>query len=859
VSLFLPADPQIPSDIALDFHFGGLKAVNATRYLPGRKLPPRTMDWLDHAFLGGTVTEGRAVLSGDLRQFPFREGGGLFRITFGFEHLRLHFHDEFGDLEELFGDAEFKNSGFTSHARQGRAHGIAIRQAVAGMADFKEAELTADAHVEGDVRDALTYLQSSLVGPKLGPLFMKLGGRGPMAGDLKLVLPFTHFADRLVAVDARIDRAQLKLPGLDEPARDVSGSLSIHNRDVNAPKITATVLGGPAKVAVKTLAGKGGERTLSVSGEGRILGDHVQTALGIDYGTWITGGADWTLSARFPRVEWQPPADPPPADAPAGTHPTVHEVETRWGAGSVQLQSTLQGFAMGFPAPLNKPAETARPLRAEVAIDFPIDETTPVPPGMKREANRPFGVLLRTQFGRDSAAFEWRAHEEELPLTRGIVHFGPAPAQLREGSGIWVDGRLPDYDLSAWLRVRLKEKPGSALAGILAGSQLQVDHFSIFGFRFPDVSLSLGSGDGAWRVAVEGPAARGTIVVPYDLRGTAPLTLDMERLLLGEHADGGAASADDETDPRQLPPIAIKVRNLEVQKRRFGTLEASLSQVADGLRLDRAAVHGNSFEATAKGTWTVGQQGQSSSLNFVFDSTDMQDTLNAWGFQQTLTGKHAHASGTLGWPGSLDLGLFSRATGSVKIEVEQGQVLGVNPGAGRVLGLLSIAALPRRLTLDFSDLTDRGFAFDRIRGDFDFKGGNAYTQNLVLKGPAAEIGIVGRTGLLARDYDQTAKITGHVGGPIAAAGALAAGPAIGAALLLFSSVFKEPLGGIARGYYRITGSWDKPAIERIGASEAREVTGKAPATSPAENAVGGTVESPASAAPASEEPAGPRH
>jgi len=142
--------------------------------------------------------------------------------------------------------------------------------------------------------------------------------------------------------------------------------------------------------------------------------------------------------------------------------------------------------------------------------------------------------------------------------------------------------------------------------------------------------------------------------------------------------------------------------------------------------------------------------------------------------------------------------------------------------------LLSIAALPRRLTLDFSDLTDKGFAFDHIRGDFAFNGGNAYTQNLILKGPAAEIGIVGRTGLLARDYDQTAKITGHVSGPLAAAGVLAAGPAIGAALLLFSSVFKEPLGGMARGYYRITGGWDKPIIERIGATAARDVTGKAP-------------------------------
>ncbi len=117
-------------------------------------------------------------------------------------------------------------------------------------------------------------------------------------------------------------------------------------------------------------------------------------------------------------------------------------------------------------------------------------------------------------------------------------------------------------------------------------------------------------------------------------------------------------------------------------------------------------------------------------------------------------------------------------------------------------------------------LTDKGLAYDSITGDFDFRDGNAHTSNLLLKSPAAEIGIVGRTGLAARDYDQTAVVTGHLGGPIAAAGAIAAGPAIGAALLLFSKVFKEPLSGMARGYYRITGSWDKPKVERVGAREA---------------------------------------
>jgi uncharacterized protein YhdP len=41
-------------------------------------------------------------------------------------------------------------------------------------------------------------------------------------------------------------------------------------------------------------------------------------------------------------------------------------------------------------------------------------------------------------------------------------------------------------------------------------------------------------------------------------------------------------------------------------------------------------------------------------------------------------------------------------------------------------------------------------------------------------------------------------------------------------LLLFSQVFKEPLKGITRGYYRITGPWDNPVVERVDASQIKE-------------------------------------
>jgi len=41
-------------------------------------------------------------------------------------------------------------------------------------------------------------------------------------------------------------------------------------------------------------------------------------------------------------------------------------------------------------------------------------------------------------------------------------------------------------------------------------------------------------------------------------------------------------------------------------------------------------------------------------------------------------------------------------------------------------------------------------------------------------------------------------------------------------LLLFSRIFKGPLQGATRGYYRITGSWDDPQVRRIDAREMKD-------------------------------------
>jgi uncharacterized protein YhdP len=135
-------------------------------------------------------------------------------------------------------------------------------------------------------------------------------------------------------------------------------------------------------------------------------------------------------------------------------------------------------------------------------------------------------------------------------------------------------------------------------------------------------------------------------------------------------------------------------------------------------------------------------------------------------------------------------------------------------GAGRMWGLLSFSALPRRLALDFRDVFNRGLVFDEVAGDFVLVDGNAYTDNLLLTGPVADIGVVGRTGLRNEDYQQQAVVTAEPGKVLPTMGFLA-GPGVGAALFLFTQIFKEPLKGIGRASYCVTGSWDEPQVERL--------------------------------------------
>ncbi|WP_258286737.1 YhdP family protein, partial [Escherichia ruysiae] len=80
-------------------------------------------------------------------------------------------------------------------------------------------------------------------------------------------------------------------------------------------------------------------------------------------------------------------------------------------------------------------------------------------------------------------------------------------------------------------------------------------------------------------------------------------------------------------------------------------------------------------------------------------SENLGGLLDNLGYGGQLRGGQGQLQFNAGWDGAPAAFNLAALEGTLDIDIRNGQILEVEPGAGRVLGLLSVAQLPRRLML----------------------------------------------------------------------------------------------------------------------------------------------------------------
>jgi uncharacterized protein (TIGR02099 family) len=776
-----PADGSSPV-LIMASSIEDANAANARLYFPRQKIVPPALAWLDRAFIAGHVPHGDFVFNGPVRQFPFRDGSGLFLIRFRAEHMTLDYREDWPRLENLTALAEFRNQGMSVKVLSALAGDLKIDSGEVRFADFRTGEMTVHAASHGDAAEALRYLAATPLDALADEGFSSVEGRGALKGTLDLDFPFKDFDRRRVLVHLDLDDATLNRKGASLAATGLSGSADVDGAQVVRADIHGRMLGGAFQMTAHVPHSHPARTQLDF--RGTLSGEALRSAMSLPESFAIAGQTDWHGVLRM-------------ASTPA---------RERW----LRVSSSLTGLDLGLPQPLRKPADAAMPTSVEVG--WPAPNTTQL------------HVALASVL-RGDVTMDWDAGG--VKLSRAAVSFGATEPAFSDSQTVNVGGNIEALDLGGWLKLTSGAKTQKPLGSYLRSAKFTVSEIDYLGLAFRDVGIALAEDDGGWRIGVDGPNVAGSISLPGPKDPQAPWDLDFQRLKFSlapdDGGDAGGGAGKNPTDPKALPAINFHAAELTWDDRQFGDVRATLVKLDDGIGLKALTATSPSYGMSAAGEW----RGESSEITGTITSSEVGETLKQLGFAAVIDAKVGHVDFDMKWAGAPTADDLAAATGHVQIVLDKGQIVGLKPGAGRVLGLASFSELPRRLALDFSDVTDKGFAFDTVHGDFDLNDGIADTSNVVVKGPAAEIGLIGRVDLKKREYDQTAVVTGNVSSTLALP-AFAAGPVVGGAVLLFTQVFKQPLRGLVRGYYRITGSWDNPTVERIKSADAPTATAEAP-------------------------------
>jgi uncharacterized protein YhdP len=245
-----------------------------------------------------------------------------------------------------------------------------------------------------------------------------------------------------------------------------------------------------------------------------------------------------------------------------------------------------------------------------------------------------------------------------------------------------------------------------------------------------------------------------------------------------------------------------------------------------------------------EGLWRARGADPQTKLDVTLDVQDTPAYLAAFGLPGAVKGAPTKIQGQLVWKGAPDDFDYPSLGGSLHVAVGAGQFTKIDPGIGKLLGVLSLQALPRRITLDFRDVFSEGFAFDSIVGDVRIASGVMRTDELLLNGPAARVAIGGEVNLERETQRLTVKVmpslaTSVSAGAGAAAILLAAanplvGAAIGAGTLLAQKMMKDPIEQIFSYEYRVSGSWTDPVVERVARGRSESADAGTPVGTPAQ-------------------------
>ena len=821
------------------------EATRVWRYLP-LSIPSGTRDYVKQAFRSGHAEGVTFEVKGDLHAFPFKDdAGGRFRVRVPVRQVVMDYvppallglaADASKGLWPAFTSLEgmlrFEGQRMLIDSARGQLGTIgsgsfALNEVSGRIDDMGAADphLTIQGRGSGPMDDLLRFLATSPVGEWTDGALNAARGSGRGALQLSLDIPLNRGEDTriqgLVTLTDKDDagmRLSPSIPVFD----DLRGTIAVTESKLDA-RLRTTVWG--EQMSVK--GSRGADGLMRFEAQGAVSAQALRAA------------QEYPALARLaPYLSGQTPVS---VNVTAGRQTEV------------RVSSDLQGVRSSLPSPLNKSADTVWPLTVTYRSEGKVQPSDAITVELGEAQSPPMlpspPAHVRVDLRRNLTGADPR-------LTSGVISVmhaaqgGNALAPAMPERGLVAYVQVPHLDLDAWLPVSqaLREtvvaaEPEGPNEAFPDKVMIQTQALTLRQRTLKDVSASLAHpAPRTWRLQLSANQVAGQIEWAPEKTPLAAgpsstrLTARLSRLSI---PNAEAQALQTEATARmlareaklELPALDVEIDQFEWRGLALGRLEvvatnrmlpsATESAVLPEWRMSRFRLTAPDAQLDASGSWAALSMSAKpkSSFGFTLDIKDSGALLTRLGLPQTVRGGRGQLTGQVNWVGSPLEPDPATMSGDIKVQISAGQFLKVDPGMAKLLGVLSLQSLPRRLTLDFRDLFQEGFAFDAIDGDVKVSQGVAGTRNLRMRGVQAVVLMEGQASLIEETQNLRVFVVPQVNAEAASLAYAAINPVIGVGTFLAQYLLRKQVSDAGTQEFMITGPWADPQVEKISRAD----------------------------------------
>ena len=813
--------------------WGFLELQGSLSRLDGAALPrylPLAMNafgrnYLRDALLGGTGSNVRFKVRGDLNQFPFENAKqGEFRVSasvqnasFAYAPPRVLPKDSlpWPDLTQVSGELLLEHDTLTFKGARGMLAGSPTTQITKGEATvsklYGDIVVAVNAEARGPLSEALGVVNSTPVGGWIDKVLASSAVSGNADYRIKLLVPVENVAKSTVQGSVILAGNELQISPLYPRLARARGTIAFNENGFNITGGQARALGG--EVRIEGGLGLAPQRgavpaTLRFQGLASAEGLRQTKELGplARLGQYASGSAPYSLT-----------------------------VGLRAGVPEVLLTSPLTGMGLSLPAPLAKAADTALPLRLETSL---VRSTLQPGARMQEQMQLDLGRLASVIYVRDIAGQEAKVLRGAIAVGLASDESAPLPAE-----GVVANLNINQLDVDAWMQVlsQLSGESAAGTVGAVAQAYLPTNLavrakvLVLDGRKLNNVVVGGGRDGLVWRANLDANELNGYVEYRQPSGPTqGRLYARLARLVIGP------ATAQDvenllDLQPASIPALDIVVEDFELRGKKLGRIDVQATNLGAGnardpsreWRLNRFNISTPEATLTATGNWAninaqaavrpaqSARERRRTVLNFKLDVADSGDLLTRFGMPGVIAKGKGKVEGQVAWLGSPLTLDYPSLGGGFNINMESGQFLKADPGIAKLLGVLSLQSLPRRLTLDFRDVFSEGFSFDFVRGDVTIAQGMARTNNLQMKGVNAAVLMEGQADIAKETQLIKVVVIPEINAGSASLIASTINPLVGLTTFLAQVILRGPLIAANTQEFLIDGTWVDPRVTSV--------------------------------------------